>query len=149
MYFEDLKIGMTVKTAPAVIHKNEMLAFAQAYDHIPLHLDEEYAKTTPFGGLIAPGMMSFMAVWSKYLEKDFFGRELLAGKSSKVEWLKPVYPGDSLTGTATVTALTRRNGKNGIVEISMEICNQQGVTVMTAVTEAIVICKANAEGNGV
>ena len=41
MYFEDLKIGMTVDTAPAVIHKEKMMAFAQDYDNIPLHTDEE------------------------------------------------------------------------------------------------------------
>ncbi|MBQ3065582.1 MAG: dehydratase, partial [Clostridia bacterium] len=44
-----------------------MIAFAQEYDPIPLHTDEEYAKASPFGGLIAPGVMSFMSVWAKYL----------------------------------------------------------------------------------
>ena len=94
MYFDDLKIGMAVNTAPAVIEKEKMLAFARDYDNIPLHTDEEYAKTTPFGKLIAPGVMSFMSVWAKYLEVDFFGEELLAGKSTKIEWLKPVFAED-------------------------------------------------------
>ena len=44
MYFEDLKIGMVVDTAPAVIEKEKMMAFALDYDNIPLHTDEEYAK---------------------------------------------------------------------------------------------------------
>ena len=79
MYFEELKIGMTVDTAPAVIEKEKMVAFARDYDNIPLHTDEEYAKNTPFGKLTAPGVMSFMSVWAKYLEVDFFGEELLAG----------------------------------------------------------------------
>ena len=86
MYFDDLKLGMTVETAPVVIEKEKMMAFARDYDPIPLHTDEEYAKTTPFGKLIAPGVMSFMSVWAKYLEVDFFGSELLAGKSTKIEW---------------------------------------------------------------
>ena len=77
MYFDELKIGMTVDTAPAVITKEKMVAFARDYDPIPLHVDEEYAKTTPFGRLIAPGVMSFMSVWAKYLEVDFFGEALL------------------------------------------------------------------------
>ena len=67
MYFDDLKIGMSVDTAPVVIEKEKMIAFAQEYDHIPLHLDEEYAKNSSFGQLIAPGVMSFMSVWAKYL----------------------------------------------------------------------------------
>lgn len=141
MYFEELKPGMTVDTAPAVIEKEKMMAFARDYDNIPLHTDEEYAKNTPFGKLIAPGVMSFMSVWAKYLEVDFFGEELLAGKSTKIEWLKPVFADDILTGKATVTNLVKRNAKNGLVEIAIEAYNQKSELVLTAITEAIVKCK--------
>ena len=141
MFFDDLKIGMKVDTAPAVIEKEKMVAFARDYDNIPLHTDEEYAKTTPFGKLIAPGVMSFMSVWTKYLEVDFFGEELLAGKSTKIEWLKPVFAEDVLTGKATITNLVKRNVRNGLVEVTIEAYNQDGVLVLTDVTEAIVKCK--------
>jgi len=141
MYFDDMKLGMTVNVAPAVIDKDKMLEFAKAYDDVPLHTDEEYAKTTPFGKLIAPGVMSFMAVWAKYLEVDFFGDELLAGKSTKIEWVKPVFAEDVLTGKATITDLVKRNEKNGIVAVSFEVYNQNGELVLTDVTEAIVKCR--------
>lgn len=132
---------MTVETAPAVIEKEKMIDFALTYDNLPLHTDEEYAKTTPFGKLIAPGVMSFMSVWAKYLEVDFFGTELLAGKSTKIEWIKPVYADDVLTGKAEVTNLIKRNSKNGLVEITIKAYNQNGELVLTDVTEAIVKCK--------
>lgn len=141
MYFDDLKLGMAVKTSPAVIEKEKMLAFAREYDHIPLHTNEAYAKSTLFGDLIAPGVMSFMAVWSKYLEVDLFGSELIAGKSTRIEWLKPVYAGDQLSGRATVTNLVKRNLKNGLVEISIDVCNQAGDLVLKNITEAIVKCR--------
>ena len=141
MYFDDLKIGMSVEIAPAVIEKEKMLAFARDYDNIPLHTDEEYAKGTPFGGLIAPGVMSFMSVWAKYLEVNFFSDTLLAGKSTKIEWIKPVYADDVLLGKAKITNLVKRNVKNGIVEITIEAYNQNGELVLTNVTEAIVKCK--------
>ena len=142
MYFEDIKVGMTLEVAPAVIEKQKMLDFARDYDPIPLHTDEEYAKTTIFGGLIAPGVMSFMSVWAKFLETDFFGQELIAGKSTKIEWMKPVYPQDVLTGKAKITGCTRRNAYNALVEISVEAYNQHGDLVLTDVTEAIVKCRA-------
>lgn len=132
---------MTVETAPAVIKKEKMIDFALDYDNIPLHTDEKYAKTTPFGKLIAPGVMSFMSVWAKYLEVDFFGTELLAGKSTKIEWIKPVFADDVLTGKAEVTNLVKRNAKNGLVEITIKAYNQNGELVLTDVTEAIVKCK--------
>ena len=141
MYFDELKLGMSVETAPTTIEKEKMLAFARDYDNVPLHTDEEYAKTTHFGKLIAPGVMSFMAVWAKYLEVDFFGEELLAGKSTKIEWVKPVFAGDILTGKATLTNLVKRNEKNGVAEVSIEVYNQDGDLVLTNVTEAIVKCK--------
>lgn len=141
MYFDDLKIGMTVETAPAMIEKEKMMAFARDYDNIPLHTDEEYAQTTPFGKLIATGVMSFMSVWAKYLEVDFFGKELLAGKSTRIEWFKPVFADDVLSGKATITKLVNRNRKNGLVEVTIEAYNQNGDVVLTDVTEAIVKCK--------
>ena len=141
MFFEDFSVGDAFLLDPAPIEKEKMLDFARLYDNIPLHTDEEYAKTTPFGGLIAPGVMSFMAVWAKYLEVDFFGEELLAGKSTKIEWLKPVFPEDVLSARATVTALVKRSPRNGIVEVSIEAYNQKGELVLTDVTEAIVKCR--------
>ena len=141
MVFNDLEIGMTVDIPPAVIEKEKMIDFARLYDTIPIHTDEEYAKKSPFKALIAPGVMSFMSVWVKYLEVDLFGDDLLAGKSTKIEWLKPVYADDILTGIAEVTNLTQRNEKNGIVELTIKAYNQHGDLVLTDVTEAIVKCR--------
>ena len=141
MYFDDIKIGMTADIPPVVIEKEKMLSFARDYDNIPLHTDEEYAKSTPFKGLIAPGVMSFMSVWAKYLENDLAGYELIAGKSTKIEWFKPVFADDVLTSTCTVSKLTKRNEKNGIVELTFEVFNQNGELVLTDVTEMIVKCK--------
>lgn len=138
MYFNDLKLGMRVEIPPAVIEKEKMLEFARTYDNIPLHTDEAYARESVFGQLIAPGVMSFMSVWAKYLEVDFWGKELLAGKSTKIVWHKPVYAEDILHGKAVITNLVQRNAKNGLVEITIEAYNQDGVHVLSNVTEAIV-----------
>ncbi|MBO5221145.1 MAG: MaoC family dehydratase N-terminal domain-containing protein [Clostridia bacterium] len=138
MFLDDLYIGMEIDIPAAVIEKEKMMDFARLYDPIPLHCDEEYAKTTKFGQLIAPGVMSFMAVWAKFLEKDIFGDELVAGKSTKIEWFKPVFAEDVLKGQGRVTAINRRNPYNGIAEVTIDAVNQRGETVLSSVTEAIV-----------
>ena len=143
MYFDDLRVGMTVETEPAVIETEKMLAFAREYDDTPLHTDEAYAATTHFGRLIAPGMLSYLAVWAKYLEQDFFGEELLAGKSTAIEWHKPVFAGDVLTGRAAITNLVPRSAKNGLAQVSIDVSNQHGDIVLTAVTEAVVKRRMN------
>ena len=141
MYFDDLKIGMTMETSPALITKEKMMAFARDYDPIPLHTDEEYAKGTIFGKLIAPGVMSFLSVWAKFLENDFFGDELIAGKSTRMEWFKPVYADDVLIGKVTITDLVKRNAKNGLATVTVDIYNQKGELVLKDVTESVVKCR--------
>ena len=138
MYFDDIKLNTVIKLDDAIIEKQKMIDFALEYDNVPLHTDEEYARTTRFGQLIAPGVMSFMSVWAKYLEVDIFGEELVAGKSTKIEWLKPVFANDVLSATAEVTGLAKRNPKNGLVELTINAYNQDGLLVLTNVTEAIV-----------
>ncbi|MBE5955120.1 MAG: hypothetical protein E7253_01565 [Lachnospiraceae bacterium] len=144
MFFDDIKLGMSIELESVMITKEQILSFGTQYDPLLLHTDEEYAKTTRFGDLIAPGVMSFMLVWSKYLKVCPFVGNFLAGKSTSMEWHKPVYAGDVLTGTCEVTKLTKRGRKNGIVEVTVSVHNQDGVLVLTDVTEVIVHC--NPEG---
>ena len=138
MYFDDIKLDTLIEIDEATIEKDRMLDFAYRYDNVPLHTDEEYAKSTPFKGLIAPGVMSFMEVWANYLKVDIFGDELIAGKSTKIEWLRPVYAGDRLKGVGRISALTPKSARSGIVELTIDAYNQDGVLVLTSTTEAVV-----------
>ena len=137
MYFDDLVLHTVYELEPVEIQKQKLLDFAREYDNLPMHTDEENAKRTIFGGLIAPGVMSFMTVWSKFLALNVFGDEVIAGKSSKIDWFKPVYPGDVLTGRVELTGLTERNSKNGTAEFTLHAWNRNGVLVLSNVTEVI------------
>jgi len=141
MFFDEINVGDEFTTDGVVIDNEKMIAFAKEYDPFPLHYDEEYAKKTRYGRVIAPGVMSFMAVWAKIAEKDIFGDALIAGKSTKIEWHKPVFAGDVLTGRCMMTRLERRNAYNGIVEQTVYVHNQDGDLVLTNVTESIVKIK--------
>ena len=70
-----------------------------------------------------------------------FGEELIAGKSTKIEWFKPVFADDVLNAQAKVTGLTKRNARNGIVELTLTAYNGKGELVLSNITEAIVKCK--------
>ena len=138
MYLDDMTLNMEITLPPVEIKKERMIEFAKLYDPFRLHYDEEYAKTTRYGQLIAPGVMSFMAVWAQFMASGVLGEELIAGKSTHIEWFKPVYAGDTLTGTARVTRIARRNAYNGIVELTIDVYNQHGKLVLTDVTESVV-----------
>ncbi len=138
MYLDDVILDQPIPLAPVEIRKEQMIEFAKIYDPFRLHYDEEYAKTTRYGKLIAPGVMSFMAVWARFMEADVLGEELICGKSTKIEWFRPACDGDVLTGTARITKVTRRNAYNGIAEITIDVVNQHGELVLTDVTESVV-----------
>ena len=146
MYLDDLKEGMEFDIPTVTIDKERMLDFARLYDPIPLHLDEEYAKSTRFGQLIAPGVMTFMSVWAEFVKLGVFGEQLIAGMSTKIEWFQPVHAGDVLHGVARMTRIERRNAYNGIAEVTVDIFNQKGEMVIRDVTESVVRYKSQNEG---
>lgn len=142
MYLDDLRVGMEIELPKVTIDRDRMIEFARLYDPIPLHLDEEYAKGTQFGALIAPGVMTFMSVWAEFVKLKLFGEQLIAGKSTKIEWLKPVYADDTLSGKVTITEIFRRNAYNGICTVRVDVYNQHDEMVLFDVTESVVKYRA-------
>ena len=59
MYLDEIELGTSVRVSGAAVTKEEMLSFADSYNPAKIHCDEEYAKTTRFGQLIAPGFLTF------------------------------------------------------------------------------------------
>ena len=138
MYLDDLSTAMKIDIPASHISREQMIEFAKLYDPFPLHHDDEFAKNTRYGQLVAPGVMSFMSIWANFIRLNVLGDELIAGKSTKIEWFKPVFAGDTLTGKARITNITPRNKYNGIAEITIEVFNQHGELVLTDVTESVV-----------
>lgn len=137
MYFEDFEVGRSYEAGPVEIDRDEISAFAARYDPLPLHLDEDYARQARFKGLICSGMMSFLLTWSDFAKKNIWGDSLLAGMAVSISWLAPVYPGDRLTGLATIIGKTPRNKYNGLVRWSFDVFNQDQVKVITDVSEIL------------
>ncbi len=108
-----------------VITFDDVADFARiTLDSNPLHLDEEYARQTRFGGRIAHGMLGaglISAVIGTQL-----GGPIYLGQTLK--FVKPVRIGDTLTATAEVIAI--REDKN-IVTLRTIVYNQEGAEVVT------------------
>ncbi len=101
--YEDLQLGMTecfVKT----ITENDIELFATASgDNNAIHLDEEFAKTTPFGGRIAHGMLTASMI-SAALASRLPGPGSIY-LSQNLRFKAPVRPGETVHVTVTVTEL--------------------------------------------
>ncbi len=108
-----------------VITSEDVADFARiTLDSNSLHLDDEYARQTRFGGRIAHGMLGaglISAVIGTQL-----GGPIYLGQTLK--FVKPVRIGDTLTATAEVIAV--REDKN-IVTLKTVVRNQEGAEVIT------------------
>ena len=55
MFFEDFRPGEMTETGSVTVTREEIVAFARQFDPQPFHVDEEAARQSPYGGLIASG----------------------------------------------------------------------------------------------
>ena len=99
----DLKVGDSFSIERHVTDKLVREFADLSGDHNPLHLDEEYARTTQFGRRIAHGMLTGAFI-SAVLGYEFRERRIVY-LSQTMKFAAPVYIGDRITVTATVTGI--------------------------------------------
>lgn len=90
-------------------------------DHNPIHLDEDFAKTTRFGRRIAHGMLSGAFI-SAVLGNEFKERKIVY-LSQTMKFIAPVFIDDTVTATGTVIAIRQ---EKGIVTLETVCTNQAG-----------------------
>ena len=96
-YWEDFKAGDTAPIGQVQISKEDMIAFATAYDPQRFHIDEEAAKHSIFGGLIASGWHTCALVMRMMVDAYLRDSASLGAPGvENVRWLKPVRPGDTI-----------------------------------------------------
>jgi 3-hydroxybutyryl-CoA dehydratase len=102
-YFDELSVGQSAERRH-IVGSGDLEAFAHVSgDTNPVHLDEEYAKTTTFGGRIAHGMLS-AAYISAVLGTQLPGPGAIY-LSQSLRFRRPVRIGDEVVTRVTVKAL--------------------------------------------
>ncbi len=134
IYWEDVSPGDVFELGERRVGREEIVAFARAYDPQPFHVDEEAAKSTMMGGLAASGWHS-CCLMMRLMFEGFLSKSssLGSGGLDEVKWLKPVRPGDVLSARYSVleTRASRSRPDLGICKSLCEVFNQAGETVMT------------------
>ena len=121
----NLKIGDTFSISRLVTDEIIRKFADVSGDFNPIHLDEDFAKTTRFGKRIAHGMLSGAFI-SAVLGNEFKERKIVY-LSQTLKFTAPVFLGDTVTATATVTNI-REN--RGIVTLETVCTNQNGETLV-------------------
>lgn len=108
-YLEDLTIGME-SSYQKTITETDIDAFAALTgDTNPVHLDSEYAATTPFKARIAHGMLSAGLI-STVLGTQLPGPGCIYVEQ-QIKFKAPVFIGDTLVATVTVEDINQRRGR--------------------------------------
>ena len=133
-FFEDYQKDTVIEMGPIYVKEDELIEFALRYDPQPMHVNPEAAKTGPYKGLIASGWHTCALVMGE-LVKNYFSPCSSLGSPGidKLQWLKPVRPGDKLTVRATIleTKLSRSKPDRGLVFTMVEALNQQKEKVVS------------------
>jgi acyl dehydratase len=139
-YFEDFQVGEVHQTGSHVVSREEILAFARQFDPQPFHLDEEAARTSIFGGIVASGWHT-ASICHRLVVEDTLGKAASLGSPGvdELRWLRPVRPGDTLTARVEVLSLTPSRSKpdRGAIKFRFEVRNQSGELVMTEIANAL------------
>lgn len=97
-YYEDVEVGDTHEFGDYQVTKEEIIEFAQAYDPQPFHLDEESARDSFFGELVASGWHT-ASICMRLLVDHHLSERASAGARGvdELRWHQPVRPGDTLS----------------------------------------------------
>jgi acyl dehydratase len=145
LYLDEVEVGRVVDLGCYTFTRENVLAFAGKFDPQPFHVDDEAAARGPFGRLAASGWHT-AAAWMKcYVAKNdaaaaarkAAGEDWVAAGPSpgftNLRWLKPVYPGDTVRFTSTVTGKRDMASRRewGIVSSLNQGYNQLGAPVFS------------------
>jgi acyl dehydratase len=94
LYFDDLRVGQRFVSQSHVVDRDQVVRFAREFDPQPFHLDEQGAKQTVFGELVASGWHTAAITMRLLVEGAVPIAGGIVGVGGEIAWLKPVRPGD-------------------------------------------------------
>ena len=139
--FEDLVPGSVMTYGGMSVSADAIVAFARSYDPQPFHLDEDLARNTFVGRLIASGWHT-AAMQMRMLADGWLVGSTGMGSPGidELRWTKPVLPDDTLSVRQTVLGrrVSQSRPEMGIVRVRLETLNDAGEVVMTQTNPLLV-----------
>jgi acyl dehydratase len=148
MFLEDVEPGTSFALGSHTFTAEAIVAFAQAYDPQPFHVDPDAAAKTHFGGLVASGWhtgaiyMRLNVETKERREAEWraagipFGRSGPSPGFRDLAWRRPVRAGDTITYTTEIVEARRSATRPGwgLVTSRSRGVNQHGEEVFSLVS---------------
>lgn len=126
-YLDEFEVGQSFTTASRTVTEADIVAFAGlSGDFNPLHTDETFASTTPFGGRIAHGMLVAAIATGLANQSGVFEGTTIALLEQRLRYQGATRPGDTIRLEITVN--DKRESKKpdrGILTVGTTIKNQR------------------------
>jgi acyl dehydratase len=135
---EELPVGRLLELGQYSVTRAEIIEFARQWDPIPLHLDQEFARSTIFGDVIGSGLHT-MAIFQRLAAVTLYTRwAVIAGRAVKnVRLTNPLRPDTTVRATARVESVTADNPVRAIARITGTVL-EGDVALMTIEVESYV-----------
>jgi acyl dehydratase len=140
-YYEDLEAGGPRELGDVTVTRDDIVEFAEQYDPLPYHLDEEAAIEAGHDGLIASGYHTLSLVNGVVTREYRRDVATVAGFGiDDLQWPRPVTPGDTLTVFHEIVdkRLSESYPGAGITEVEISAENDAGETVISYETAGLV-----------
>jgi acyl dehydratase len=145
-YLEDVRVGDKTQLGRHTFAAEEIKSFARRFDPQPFHLDEQAAARSHFGALVASGwhtgsMCIRLIAQNRRREEEAMRGEPVGSTGPspgfrELEWLKPVYAGDTITYASEIieTRPVRSRPDKGLVFALNTGTNQAGELVISFIS---------------
>ncbi|MDM8556330.1 MaoC/PaaZ C-terminal domain-containing protein [Desulfococcaceae bacterium HSG7] len=142
-YFEDLVEGEKPDCADVAFTRNDIIEFAWRFDPQAFHTDENAAKKSAFGGLIASSLHTLAACIRVVVEAQGNMAILSGIGMHEVKMFNPVRPGDVLCVEARWCELKPSASKpsRGLASIKCKVVNQNGEAVIAYGYRYLLACR--------
>ena len=136
MYWEEWEIGAEFESPARTVTEADIVMFAGlSGDYNPLHVNEEYAKTTIFGTRIAHGPLVYAITAGLLFQLHLYDDTLIAFLGfENLKFTGPVKAGDTIH--AKVKVLEKRETSRpdrGVMRRDLKVFNQRGEVVQEAI----------------
>lgn len=142
-YFEDIIDGERLDCRPVTMTRDDIIAFARAFDPQPFHTDEDLARASVFGGLVASSLHVLSACTRVVVEAQGDVAILSGVGMDEVRMFNPVRPGDRLHVDAWWTDLRRSRSRpdQGLAAIKCRVTNESGDLILTYGYRYLLACR--------